>query len=115
MSLFEPLAADSTALPNAPLPERMRPRSLAEFAGQQHLLGPGKPLRLAIKAGEPGSMIFWGPPGTGKTTLAKIVAGSLSANFVVFSGNQRLERDQAGDGRCGARRRTRHAHCAVCG
>ncbi len=85
MSLFEPHAPESAALPNAPLPERMRPRNLQEFAGQQHLLAPGKPLRLAIEAGEPGSMIFWGPPGTGKTTLAKIVAASLSANFVEFS------------------------------
>ncbi len=85
MSLFDSLPSDSTPLPDAPLPERMRPRSLLEFAGQQHLLGPGKPLRIAIETGEPGSMIFWGPPGTGKTTLAKIVAGSTSANFVEFS------------------------------
>lgn len=68
-----------------PLPERMRPRSLDEFAGQQHLIGPGKPLRLAIERGEPGSMIFWGPPGTGKTTLAKIIANTTSATFIEFS------------------------------
>ena len=70
---------------NVPLPERMRPRSLDEFAGQTHLVGPGKPLRLAIERGEPGSMIFWGPPGTGKTTLAKIIAKTTSASFIEFS------------------------------
>lgn len=68
-----------------PLPERMRPRTLDEFAGQTHLIGPGKPLRLAIDRGEPGSMIFWGPPGTGKTTLAKIIANTTSATFIEFS------------------------------
>ncbi|MEZ2346251.1 replication-associated recombination protein A [Terriglobus sp. RCC_193] len=68
-----------------PLPERMRPRNLDEFAGQKHLIGPGKPLRLAIERGEPGSMIFWGPPGTGKTTLAKIIARATSATFIEFS------------------------------
>ncbi len=52
-----------------PLAERMRPRTLDEFVGQQHLLAPGKPLRRAIEADRPHSMIFWGPPGTGKTTL----------------------------------------------
>jgi putative ATPase len=68
-----------------PLPERMRPTTLDEFAGQKHLIGPGKPLRLAIDRGEPGSMIFWGPPGTGKTTLAKIIARTTSATFIEFS------------------------------
>ncbi|WP_052200255.1 replication-associated recombination protein A [Terriglobus sp. TAA 43] len=68
-----------------PLPERMRPTTLDEFAGQKHLIGPGKPLRLAIDRGEPGSMIFWGPPGTGKTTLAKIIARATSATFIEFS------------------------------
>ncbi len=64
----------------APLAERMRPRTLEEFVGQEHLLGPGKPLRLAIESDDPTSMIFWGPPGTGKTTLAKIIAQLTQAS-----------------------------------
>ena len=86
MSLFDDLdRTEPSTLQDAPLPERMRPRTLEEFAGQQHLIGPGKPLRLAVESGETGSMIFWGPPGTGKTTLAKIIAASTEANFVEFS------------------------------
>jgi putative ATPase len=80
---FDPVPTGSNK--NVPLPERMRPRTLDEFAGQQHLVGPGKPLRLAIESGEPGSMIFWGPPGTGKTTLAKIIARTTSSSFIEFS------------------------------
>ena len=68
-----------------PLAERMRPRTLDEFVGQEHLLGPGKPLRLAIESDDPTSMIFWGPPGTGKTTLAKIIAQMTQASFIEFS------------------------------
>jgi putative ATPase len=82
----------SKSLPSAgaPLAERMRPRSLEEYSGQEHLLGPGKPLRVQIERdaegrGELGSMIFWGPPGVGKTTLAKIIAETTQANFVEFS------------------------------
>ncbi|MBZ5512308.1 MAG: replication-associated recombination protein A [Acidobacteriia bacterium] len=63
----------------------MRPRSLEEFVGQQHLLGPGKPLRLQIERDDPGSIIFWGPPGVGKTTLAKIIARVTKADFIEFS------------------------------
>ena len=88
MSLFDTshLAEPSrTANQRAPLAERMRPRTLAEFTGQQHLLGPGKPLRLAIEADDPASMIFWGPPGVGKTTLAKIIAHVTQASFIEFS------------------------------
>jgi len=68
-----------------PLADRMRPRTLDEFVGQEHLVGPGKPLRVQIERDDPTSMIFWGPPGTGKTTLAKIIAGITKADFIEFS------------------------------
>jgi putative ATPase len=63
----------------------MRPRTLDEFVGQEHLLAPGKPLRLQIERDDPGSIIFWGPPGVGKTTLAKIIARVTKADFIEFS------------------------------
>ncbi len=78
-------SAESRTLAAAPLAERMRPRTLEEFVGQEHLLGPGKPLRLAIEKDDATSMIFWGPPGTGKTTLAKIIAQMTQASFIEFS------------------------------
>jgi putative ATPase len=87
MSLFDtsPISAPAASLRDAPLAERMRPRTLEEFVGQQHLLAPGKPLQLAIAHDDPTSMIFWGPPGTGKTTLAKIIAALTHATFIEFS------------------------------
>jgi putative ATPase len=69
----------------APLAERMRPRTLEEFVGQDHLLSPGKPLRVQIEGDDAASMIFWGPPGVGKTTLAKIIAETTRATFLEFS------------------------------
>jgi putative ATPase len=71
--------------PQAPLADRLRPRTLEEFAGQDHLLGPGKPLRLAFEAGKPHSMILWGPPGVGKTTLARLMATAFDAEFIAVS------------------------------
>ncbi len=68
-----------------PLAERMRPRSLGEYVGQEHLLAVGKPLRLQIENDDASSMIFWGPPGVGKTTLAKIIAQVTEASFIEFS------------------------------
>ena len=71
--------------PDSPLAARMRPRTLEEFRGQQHVLGPGKALRSQIERGDPGSMILWGPPGSGKTTLARLIADKTEAKFVSFS------------------------------
>ena len=71
--------------PPAPLADRMRPRSLDEIVGQEHLLGPGRVLRTAIETGELHSMILWGPPGSGKTTLASLMASVTGARFVAFS------------------------------
>ncbi|MBV8574396.1 MAG: AAA family ATPase, partial [Acetobacteraceae bacterium] len=63
----------------------MRPRSLDEFVGQQHILGPGKPLRASIEEGKLHSLILWGPPGTGKTTLARLIAQRADAQFIALS------------------------------
>jgi len=71
--------------PAAPLAERLRPHSLDAVVGQAHLLGPGKPLRLAFASGKPHSMILWGPPGVGKTTLARLMADAFNADFVAIS------------------------------
>jgi len=86
MNLFNPTPdAAAAQASQAPLADRMRPRTLDEFVGQEHLLGPGKPLSLAIAHDDPTSMIFWGPPGTGKTTLAKIIAALTQSTFIEFS------------------------------
>ena len=74
-----------TVEPVAPLAEALRPQSLDDVVGQSHLLGPGKPLRLAFQSGKPHSMILWGPPGVGKTTLARLMAKSFDAEFIALS------------------------------
>jgi len=86
MNLFSPLPERETATAaSTPLAQRMRPRTLDEVVGQEHLLAPGKPLRLQIERDDPGSIIFWGPPGVGKTTLAQIIARVTKADFIEFS------------------------------
>src|SRR6202047_2414124 len=86
MGLFQPTpSVDASTDRTRPLADRMRPRTLEEFAGQEQLIGPGKPLRTQIDRDDTGSLIFWGPPGTGKTTLAKIIARMTKAEFIEFS------------------------------
>ncbi len=84
MSLFQAIP-DRESKGGRPLADRMRPRTLDEFVGQEHILAPGKPLRLQIERDDPGSIIFWGPPGVGKTTLAQIIAHVTKAEFIEFS------------------------------
>jgi putative ATPase len=86
MGPFQPTPNVDTATDRTrPLADRMRPRTLEEYAGQEQLIGPGKPLRTQIERDDTGSLIFWGPPGTGKTTLAKIIARLTKAEFIEFS------------------------------
>ena len=82
---LEPPTPPAATPADAPLAERLRPATLAEVIGQQHLLGPGKPLRVAFESGRLHSMILWGPPGVGKTTLARLVAGAFDAQFIAIS------------------------------
>ncbi|MCK2097235.1 replication-associated recombination protein A [Thauera aromatica] len=101
---------DSLEPPQVPLAERMRPKTLDEVAGQAHLLGPGKPLRLAFESRRPHSMILWGPPGVGKTTLARLMAQGFDADFIalsaVFSGVKEI-REAIGQAQA-AKARGRH-------
>ena len=85
MSLFPTLPSDDSPFANQPLAERMRPRTLDEFIGQEKLLGPGKSLRVQIESDNLGSMLFWGPPGCGKTTLARLIARLTKSEFISFS------------------------------
>src|SRR5574340_1010375 len=83
--LFQTAAPELALDPHVPLAERLRPRTLDAVVGQTHLLGPGKPLRLAFDSGKLHSMILWGPPGVGKTTLARLTAQAFGADFIAIS------------------------------
>src|SRR3954462_13395994 len=86
MSLFRSIPGGSQPGDQGrPLADRMRPRTLDEYVGQEHLITPGKPLRVQIERDDIGSLVFWGPPGVGKTTLAKIIANMTRADFIEFS------------------------------
>src|SRR5579875_533444 len=86
MSLFDTSAPELLEEDaERPLADRMRPRTLDEYVGQEHILGPGKPLRVQIESGALTSLILWGPPGSGKTTLAALVAENSKADFIPFS------------------------------
>src|SRR2546427_12020323 len=110
MELFEQ-PASAAGPPPGPLADRMRPRTVDEVVGQEHLLGPGRVLRAAIETGELHSMILWGPPGSGKTTLASLMASVTGARFVAFSAvPSRAQEIREGTGeaaREGTPRRTR--------
>jgi putative ATPase len=85
MSLFQSLPPEEDSLAGRPLADRMRPQSLDEFIGQEELLGPGKPLRIQIEHDDLTSLLLWGPPGCGKTTLARIIARTTKSEFLPFS------------------------------
>jgi putative ATPase len=80
-----PFGQGNEARAGAPLAERFRPQTLGEVIGQQHLLGEDMPLRIAFESGQPHSCILWGPPGVGKTTLARLMASSFDAHFITIS------------------------------
>src|ERR1700685_2124533 len=85
MSLFRAIEPEEAPQAGRPLADRMRPQTLDEFIGQEELLGAGKPLRTQIERDELGSMLLWGPPGCGKTTLARIIARRTKSEFIPFS------------------------------
>jgi putative ATPase len=87
VSLFDntPPRSEQDDLTGRPLADRMRPRELSEYAGQEHILGPGKPLRAQMESGQLSSLILWGPPGSGKTTLAALIAAACKVDFIPFS------------------------------
>ena len=84
MDLFDQSSADSLSR-RAPLAERLRPKTLEDVVGQRHLTGEGGPLRVVVERGRVGSLVLWGPPGTGKTTLARVLAGVAEDEFVPLS------------------------------
>ena len=96
MSLFDATPLSEPAVRGRPLADRMRPRTLEEFVGQEHILGPGKPLRVMLERGELTSLILWGPPGTGKTTLALLIARLARCDLGVESGAPRLIKEIKG-------------------
>jgi len=85
MGLFQAIQPEEESSAGRPLADRMRPQSLDEFIGQEELLGPGKPLRVQIERDDLTSLLLWGPPGCGKTTLARIIARTTKSEFVPFS------------------------------
>ena len=85
MGLFHAVQPEENSQSGRPLADRMRPQTLDEFIGQQELLAPGKPLRVQIERDDLTSMLFWGPPGCGKTTLARVIARRTKSEFIPFS------------------------------
>src|SRR5260370_11962556 len=111
--MFEGRSEDSSGIPAEPLAAHMRPWTLDEFIGQEHLVGPGRVLRRAIEADRISSFILWGPPGTGKTTLARIIAGATNAHFVGLSAVSAGVADLRKAIEAAARRRTQRSQRTI--